>query len=339
VKEDDDLSATPSDSRDEQRAPELVERSEAGEGAGEDEVVWAELVPEPPALWPVFMIVVGAIFGGVVLSTLGLIAVAIASGDFQKLADPHGRIEWITQLTASRWGLVILLLPGQLVFAATAVAAALMSRDPWHQRLGFRSGRLPAWTWPFFLAGTPVIGTAAARLISAVADEPSEQLKLLQQLVQFDSLGVLVTLLLLVSVLPGVAEELLFRGYMQRRLLTRLHPLMAIGICSVFFAAAHMDPMQAIGVLPLGIWLGIIAWRADSIWPAILGHIGNNGYAIVMSKVVGIAPDAERAAPAVAVAVIIIAGISLLSFAAAIAALVIWGGKQERVEQEPAVAP
>ena len=139
-----------------------------------------------------------------------------------------------------------------------------------------------------------------AQLMSLVIREPSEQLKLLENLFETHAAGSLAMLLLLISVLPGFVEELLFRGFMQRRLLTRLPVVVAIGITTAFFAAAHLDPMHALGVMPLGIWLGVVAWRADSIWPAVFGHVGNNAYAIVLSVMMGPSPDPEQVGPEVA---------------------------------------
>jgi membrane protease YdiL (CAAX protease family) len=260
----------------------------------------------------------------VVLSSVVLVLAASVQGEYRLLVDPDKRMDWIAEFAGSSLGLAVLVLPGQLVFAAAALVAAALSRDPWRDRLGLHAGRLPGWTWLLFLLGTPTIGMLSARLISALADEPNRQLKLLERILEFDSLAVLAVLLLLVSLLPGVVEELLFRGYLQRRLLSRWHPVFAIGVCSVLFAAAHMDPMYAVGVLPLGIWLGIVAWRADSIWPAIVGHVGNNGFAIVISQLVELPPRAAQGNPVAAV----LLGGSALSLVAAIAALALLGGRR-----------
>jgi len=71
---------------------------------------------------------------------------------------------------------------------------------------------------------------------------------------------------------PGFVEELLFRGYVQRRLLRRWRPFGAILFASVAFAIAHLDPLHVVFALPLGIWFGIIAWRTGSIWPGVVCH-------------------------------------------------------------------
>ncbi len=284
-------------------------------------VMDAELVAPRRPMWPAFVTVIGAIGVAVILSTLALLAAAAITGNFQTLRNPETRVAWIKDFSGSSAGLLVLVLPGQIAFALFAIGGALLSRDRWIDRLGLRKGRLPTWTWPLFLIGTPIIGTIGGQLMSGASDKPSESLKMIEQLLQFDSIGSLLTLLLLISFLPGVVEELLFRGFLQRRLLTRLPTSAAIIICSVFFAAAHMDPIHALGVLPLGLWLGVVAWRADSIWPAVLGHIGNNAYAIVLTKVMGTGSNMEQANPAV----MLVLAASLLACAGCIVTLIAAG--------------
>jgi membrane protease YdiL (CAAX protease family) len=127
-----------------------------------------------------------------------------------------------------------------------------------------------------------VVGIASSLLLSQLVDEPSEQLRLMTEMMRAHANGgFLIVLLLLVGVLPGFVEELLFRGYMQSRLLRRWPPVVAITASTLVFAAAHMDPLHVVGVLPLGIWLGMVAWRADSVWPAMLCHGINNAIAVV----------------------------------------------------------
>jgi membrane protease YdiL (CAAX protease family) len=40
----------------------------------------------------------------------------------------------------------------------------------------------------------------------------------------------------------------------------------------VLSAVAHLDVIQSVFAFPLGIWLGIIAWRTGSIWPGAICH-------------------------------------------------------------------
>src|SRR5581483_781925 len=71
---------------------------------------------------------------------------------------------------------------------------------------------------------------------------------------------------------PAVVEEAFFRGYLQRRLLRRLRPGVALPVATAAFAAFHLQPHHVLSVVPIGLWLGYLAWRFGSIWPGVLAH-------------------------------------------------------------------
>jgi hypothetical protein len=37
-------------------------------------------------------------------------------------------------------------------------------------------------------------------------------------------------------------------------------------------------------VVPLGVWLGLIAYRCDSSWPAVIGHVADDAFALIMMR-------------------------------------------------------
>jgi len=80
-----------------------------------------------------------------------------------------------------------------------------------------------------------------------------------------------------IAIAPGFNEETFFRGYIQRRLLARWHPWVAILVASLLFAILHIMPHTVVLAFPLGIWLGVIAWRTNSTWPGIVSHAAFNG--------------------------------------------------------------
>ena len=81
---------------------------------------------------------------------------------------------------------------------------------------------------------------------------------------------------LVASVLAPIAEEIAFRGYVLSALRTHLPPGAAIVGSSVLFASIHLDPVRFPAVLFLGVFLGWLAWRSGSIWPAVAAHGVNN---------------------------------------------------------------
>lgn len=89
-------------------------------------------------------------------------------------------------------------------------------------------------------------------------------------------LGVLL-LLLVVGVGAPFAEELFYRGLVQRSLLNRLgRPAWAIVLSAMFFAFAHMQSLQFPALVAVGVVFGILAWRSGRLGLSIFAHVGFN---------------------------------------------------------------
>jgi len=73
-----------------------------------------------------------------------------------------------------------------------------------------------------------------------------------------------------------ILEELLFRGIILEGLLKNYQPYRAIGFSSFLFALIHGNLAQGIGALMIGILIGWIYWKTESIIPGIFIHLFNN---------------------------------------------------------------
>ena len=86
-----------------------------------------------------------------------------------------------------------------------------------------------------------------------------------------------------VGLMAPLAEELVFRGAILRELLRwSSRPWVAIAISALFFAAAHMNPAQIPHAFLIGLLLGWMYYRTDSIIPGVAYHWINNSVAYVM---------------------------------------------------------
>ena len=90
--------------------------------------------------------------------------------------------------------------------------------------------------------------------------------------------------LLLVAVTPGVCEELLFRGFVQTRLVQRFGPALGILVAAALFAAMHMHPMQSFIVFPVGVLFGVLAWASRSVVPSMAAHAVYNASVLGFAK-------------------------------------------------------
>lgn len=86
-----------------------------------------------------------------------------------------------------------------------------------------------------------------------------------------------------IGLLAPVCEELVFRGAVLRALLrwTPRHWL-AIAISALLFALIHANPIQMPHALLIGLLLGWLYYRTDSIVPGIVYHWVNNSIAYVV---------------------------------------------------------
>ncbi|MBP5425190.1 MAG: CPBP family intramembrane metalloprotease [Prevotella sp.] len=86
-----------------------------------------------------------------------------------------------------------------------------------------------------------------------------------------------------IGLLAPVCEELVFRGAVLRALLrwTPRHWL-AIAISALLFALIHANPIQMPHAFLIGLLLGWLYYRTDSIVPGIVYHWVNNSIAYVV---------------------------------------------------------
>jgi len=86
--------------------------------------------------------------------------------------------------------------------------------------------------------------------------------------------------LLLMGVLAPLVEEMVFRGLLYGWLAGLWGTTAAWLISSLCFAAAHVELAHVLLVFPLGLWLGWLRKRTDSLWPSLVAHMVNNGLAV-----------------------------------------------------------
>lgn len=117
------------------------------------------------------------------------------------------------------------------------------------------------------------------------------------------------------TLLAPVCEEVAFRGYVQTTLSLGRSPAGAIVGSAILFAILHVNPLLFPALVVLGALFGWLAWRAGSIWPAVVAHAVNNGITswLVLSGEV----PAEPPPPAPAAAALALGGGALLAIAAA----------------------
>jgi membrane protease YdiL (CAAX protease family) len=90
-------------------------------------------------------------------------------------------------------------------------------------------------------------------------------------------------LVVVFSLVPGVCEELLFRGFLQAGLTHHLRRrgwgLLASGL---IFALFHLDPWRFVGVAGIGVFVAWLREETGSLRPAMAAHVLSNALSIVL---------------------------------------------------------
>lgn len=95
-----------------------------------------------------------------------------------------------------------------------------------------------------------------------------------------NSIGDFAQLFVIVAIIASVVEEMIFRGMLQRTLENKYHFVSALVITAVCFTILH--PANLISIFILAIFLGILSWKSNSIYPSIIVHILNNGISLTV---------------------------------------------------------
>lgn len=80
----------------------------------------------------------------------------------------------------------------------------------------------------------------------------------------------------------AVAEETMFRGFLQVALEKKGDPTRAVILSSLTWTLSHQNPYWAVEIFIIGIFIGFLAWRTNSLWPGIVVHLVNNLIAVLL---------------------------------------------------------
>lgn len=83
--------------------------------------------------------------------------------------------------------------------------------------------------------------------------------------------------LLVIAVSPAVLEEVIFRGLLQGRLLALLGLRNGMVATAAAFALCHGQPLVLPIHVGIGLYLGWLRLRSQSLWPCMLAHFAYNG--------------------------------------------------------------
>lgn len=118
-----------------------------------------------------------------------------------------------------------------------------------------------------------------------------------EKMMSTQSVGGLLSGVLVIGVLTGIAEELFFRGGMQR-LLTgcRVNHHIAIWVTAFVFSAMHFQFFGFVPRLLMGAWFGYLVWWTKSVWASSFAHALNNSLVVLFTwlSMRGVVEDPDK---------------------------------------------
>lgn len=235
-----------------------------------------------PRVWPVFVGFAGAIVAMQVVS-----AIVFAAWAYATMAPGGGGnalVARLTELTASVPGLAAAAAISATSLAAVALLGAVVSPEPWRQRLRLATAGVTAGRVALVVIGVLAVSQALDSCIVLLGLHRFGALEHINRVLARASGGMLALLAVAVALGPGLAEELFFRGYMQTRLVQRIGPAAAIAATAACFGLIHFDLVHTPVAAILGVFLGWATERTGTVVPAMVAHVVNNLVAVLMAR-------------------------------------------------------
>lgn len=197
-------------------------------------------------------------------------------------------VMWVVFLLISLWFGEDLGVRGQVVvnillifFGGSLLMIRRYGLDP---RAAFALRPVRPAVWPAVLIGIPaayIVGIGIAGLVNTyVFPVPQNVLEAFGESLLGDEMP-LWQLVLFLTIVPGVFEELAFRGVLLHGLRKRMG---AVGLCLVvgaIFGLFHVSLFRLLPTAFLGVTFAAVVLLTGSIFPAMLWHFGNNLIALL----------------------------------------------------------
>ncbi len=84
------------------------------------------------------------------------------------------------------------------------------------------------------------------------------------------------------AMIPAISEEFFFRGLIQKSFEQELKVTDSIIFTALLFAAIHLNLVDLIPLIAIGIYLGLLAYKTQNIWVPVIAHFSNNFIAVII---------------------------------------------------------
>lgn len=178
----------------------------------------------------------------------------------------------------------LLIVINMAIFGAAAWLMIARYRLPVRETLSLRAP--PPAAWLGVLVGAPaglVLADGVVRLASLAMPIPEAWIEAMAETLGADI--PVWQMLFFFAVLPGIFEEIAFRGVLLHGLRNRLEPVQLVLVAGIAFGFFHVDLFRIPPTSLLGVLLVIAVIRSGSIYPAMAWHALHNALALGSARV------------------------------------------------------
>ncbi len=178
----------------------------------------------------------------------------------------------------------LLIVINMAIFGAAAWLMIARYRLPVRETLSLRAP--PPAAWLGVLIGAPaglVLADGVVRLASLAMPIPEEWIEAMAETLGTDI--PVWQMLIFFAVLPGIFEEIAFRGVLLHGLRSQLKPVQLVLVAGIVFGFFHVDLFRIPPTSLLGVLLVIAVIRSGSIYPAMAWHALHNTLALGSARV------------------------------------------------------
>ena len=178
----------------------------------------------------------------------------------------------------------LLIVINMAIFGAAAWLMLARYRLPIRETLSLRAP--PPAAWLGVLIGVPaglLLADGVVRLASLAMPIPEEWIEAMAE--AFGADIPVWQMLFFFAILPGIFEEIAFRGVLLHGLRNRFRPVQLVLVAGIAFGFFHVDLFRIPGTSFLGVLLVIAVLRSGSVYPAMVWHALHNALALGSARV------------------------------------------------------
>jgi membrane protease YdiL (CAAX protease family) len=104
--------------------------------------------------------------------------------------------------------------------------------------------------------------------------------ELIEKLAKSSSAGEFIWVAFVMALTPAICEELVFRGLIQKNFARMLSPSRAVVFTGTLFGLYHLNPIQTLPLIGVGIYISYLRQSSGSIWTSMAAHFAFNFFSV-----------------------------------------------------------